>query len=125
MKLLLKPKARKQELRERRAKENLDTSELRAAAVRRARSRCECCGRAVPPLHIVMDHWLGGSGRRHEQQALENVWMLCPPCHAARTTNRPDAKFWNNVFARHCRNWGYPVLAHIEHQPLGANRSAK
>lgn len=52
----------------------------RQAAIKRARGACERCGASGP---LECDHRVplrdGGTNTR------DNLWMLCPPCHGAKT----------------------------------------
>lgn len=82
---------------------------LRSHALDRARYRCECCSSLGP---LVMDHWLGGRGRRRQEERLETVWMLCLRCNDDRTANRPSAEYWNERFEEHCARHGYPFIGH-------------
>ena len=88
----------------------LATAKLRAAVFLRANGRCESCGKPHP---VAMDHFLGGSGRRRQQQSYENTWALCSRCDSNRTHNVPSAEFWNDRFKRFAERYGYPVLAHL------------
>ncbi|HVP49669.1 MAG TPA: HNH endonuclease [Candidatus Bathyarchaeia archaeon] len=44
---------------------------------------CERCGEWTPQVVGHMHHTLGGSGRRRQQQSIENVAWLCGTCHRA------------------------------------------
>lgn len=103
----------------------LDTQTIRAVVAARADGHCEAClvydpifslASALNPLEL--DHWLGGSGRKRQAQAVENTWALHRSCHRARQANDPSAAVWNERFAAHCGRHGYPVLRHIEHARL-------
>jgi hypothetical protein len=105
---------------------SMRTAEIRAAVEERASGVCEACGRIVG-IHFcpwTMDHWLNGSGRRRQKQAVENCWALCGrpgfpgSCHDARQTYTPSVDFWNAKFAAHAAKYGYDPLPHIVHAPL-------
>jgi hypothetical protein len=93
-----------------------ETKELRGAVMERARGTCEGC--CLPSKVLVMDHWLGGGGRRRQRQSIETCWALCPGCDGRRTRNEPGAAYWNGVRADFCRAKGYPFHAHAEKQPV-------
>lgn len=92
---------------------------VRERVMSRARGRCEAC--ALHPLRgqkLQLDHWLGGGGRRNQQQTVENCWALCPSCHRKRTDNSPSARYWNDTKRIHSQMYGYPFTPHIEHEEL-------
>jgi hypothetical protein len=94
----------------------VDRATLRAFVIARARGRCENrrCRADLVLTGCVMDHWLGGSGRRSQQEKMETVWMLCLRCNQERTDNRPSAAYWNKVHAEHCKEYGYLFIPHKE-----------
>lgn len=93
--------------------ELLARGQLRHEVLERAKFRCESCGADLRKAGCVFDHWLGGSGRRREQESLETTWALCLGCNDRRTINVPSAAHWNDTFAKHCRKHGYPFVPHI------------
>lgn len=104
------------------------TAAVRDAVFERAAGRCEAferfligrqmvwrrCSRSP----IVMDHWLGGSGRRKPMESVETCWALCGLCNTDRTANDPNAAYWNIARAMHDQVHGYEHHPHIEHQPV-------
>lgn len=102
-------------------------AEIRAAVVARAKGRCEALtamrilsdytdpARHTGPLRA--DHWLGGAGRRRQQQSTNTVWAICPGCDLLRTNNWPSAAWWNRIHEAHCRLHGLPFTPHIEKAP--------
>ena len=88
--------------------------EIRIKAMERAKGQCEAPDCHNRTLDLQMDHWLGGSGRRREEEALDTVWMLCAKCHAARTCNVPSVSAWNALWRVHCKRYGYEVAGHRE-----------
>ncbi len=77
---------------------------VREAVARRAGGRCEACGRhenAVAPLEA--DHMWG----RARSESLESVWLVCRPCHRAKTDNSPTRAHWLTGFRYHCERHGY------------------
>jgi hypothetical protein len=107
--------SRKQSLEERRQKLKQDLAIIHGLVVVRAQGKCEACQR---PFHLAgpphLDHWLGGRGRRREEQSAETCWLLCTPCDALRTANSPTAAFWNGRRREHCERNRLPFVAHIE-----------
>lgn len=96
------------------------TKEIRAAVMVRANFRCEVIhsgGRCALPA-ISMDHWLGGAGRRRQQQKVETCWALCATHDYQRTHNVPSAAVWNERRRRHCDVHGHGFQPHIEHARL-------
>lgn len=116
-----KPVKRATEKRHKAGAHRAATAELRREVMARAKGCCEACGRRT--LHLALDHFLGGAGRRRQKQSIETTWALCAhpvldDCDGARTHNRPSAALWNELFAKHCEKQGYPVIAHVEHRPV-------
>jgi hypothetical protein len=62
----------------------------------------------------ILDHWLGGLGRRRPQESVATCWALCLVCDNARTRNRPDAEWWNASHKRHCAAHGYTFTPHYD-----------
>jgi hypothetical protein len=60
-----------------------------------------------------MDHWLGGSGRRRQEERPASVWALCRTCNQKRTENVPNAAYWNRQFQEHCLLHGYEFIPHV------------
>lgn len=108
---------RAREKRQKAAHHRRETADLREKVMARARGRCECCGLGG---WLELDHWVGGSGRRREQQSVETVWLLSREHHAMRSHNNPSVAEWNRRFAAHCGRHGYAFVPHVEKQPLGA-----
>jgi hypothetical protein len=116
-------KAAKRERR--RAEHREETAAIRKAVFERAGGRCEawmheggperCCRPAV-----VLDHWLGGVGRKREQQSVETCWALCEDCNRDRTASYPDADWWNTSWWWHCREYDHPFQPHIVKPHPGA-----
>lgn len=107
--------------------EGAQAARARSAAIRglvmvRAGGVCEVepyMGRFFAHMRpLVLDHWLGGSGRRRQKQSVENTWAICTPCHRERTVNSPNAAYWNEKFRQHCQRYGYPFTPHVEHAEL-------
>lgn len=96
-----------------RERATLARGELRHQVVVRAKERCEACGADLRKAGCVFDHWLGGSGRRQEQESLATTWALCLGCNDGRTANAPSAAAWNERFKAHCKKHGYPFTPHI------------
>lgn len=113
-----KPMSRLKVLRARHQLQQRASAELHRAVMARSRGRCECCARLVGTLALQLDHFLGGSGRRREEQSVENCWALCEGDHYRRTVNLPSTAAWNAAFAEHCRRNGFPILQHVEHDPV-------
>ena len=113
-----KPKKRLAALRARHQLAVAATAELRRLVMARSRGHCEGCGHFYGTMVLQLDHWLGGSGRRRQAQAIANCWGLCPGCHSRRSQNLPDSAHWNRLFSRHCVRRGYHVLNHVEHDPV-------
>lgn len=88
---------------------------IRHQAIARAHGRCEnpTCKADLREHGAIMDHWLGGSGRREQEESLDTVWMLCLRCNQERTDNRPSARYWNHRFNIHCNQYGYNYTPHI------------
>jgi len=101
---------------EKRANHREETARIRDAVFARADGKCENCFKT--DLHLQLDHWLGGSGRRVQRQSLASTWAVCASCHFARTDNMPDAAYWNDRFERHCFKHGYFFHPHAEHAPV-------
>ena len=93
----------------------LARGELRHDAITRSGGRCEnpSCEKPLVYRGCVFDHWLGGSGRRHLEERLDTVWVLCMECNHARTFNAPSAEYWNHRFKRFCELHGYDFRPHI------------
>lgn len=123
--LSLKSKAvRPSAMRAEKAKKRLLGKEamrsLRAEVFARAGSVCEVhdgIGRCDQPA-VVLDHWLGGSGRRRQKQTVGTTWGLCFACDRHRTANIPGAAYWNKAFQRQCIRHGYTFVPHVEHAQL-------
>ncbi len=71
---------------------------------------------------VVLDHWLGGIGRRTQMESVETCWLLCSICNFDRTHNRPSAAWWNANRAQHDHLYGYPHTPHIETLAVLASR---
>lgn len=118
---LVKPMQRKREAveRQKRLSKREETARIRAAVEARAEGCCEYCSSTFSfPDPAEMDHWLGGSGRRRQEQSVETCWLLHRNCHRLRQEALPSAAHWNENFKRHCKKYGYRFTPHIEHQPL-------
>lgn len=61
----------------------------------------------------ILDHWLGGSGRRQAFESVETTWFLCEGCNGKRGANDPSAAHWNEAFEEHCVKHGYAFTPHI------------
>jgi 5-methylcytosine-specific restriction endonuclease McrA len=88
---------------ERRENHREETREIRAAVWKRSEGGCENCGIGLEDWEGELDHWLGGSGRRRQQQGTETTWRLCRPCHRARSANSPSYAAWKLRWAAHRR----------------------
>jgi hypothetical protein len=88
----------------------LRRGELRHDVLVRSRGRCENPG--CPGDAAVWDHWLGGSGRRQQEESVETTWALCVGCNLRRTLNVPSAGHWNERFRLHCERHRYPYTPH-------------
>lgn len=109
-------KARLAKQKQKRLTKKEETARIRGACAARAQGFCEnhdCLG-----YPEEMDHWLGGNGRRRQQQSIATCWMLCSACHRDKTRGVPSAAEWNRRFAAHCLRHIYPFTPHIEHAPL-------
>ena len=93
----------------------LARGELRHDVVVRSNGRCEnpACRKVITSGGCSWDHWLGGNGRRQEQESLATTWLLCAACDYARTNNEPSATYWNERFKTHCERHGYPFTQHL------------
>ena len=111
-----KPQKRERKASKREARSQASTARarLRIRAIERAKGRCEnpSCRADLHTNGAIMDHWLGGIGRRVQQERLETVWMLCLRCNKDRTDNSPSATYWNMRFSIHCRAHGYSFTPH-------------
>lgn len=117
---LAKSRPRRDNAKAKRRAEREETGNIRRKVFERAAGGCEAytfplgtdtaerCGE--PPE--ILDHWLGGSGRRRPKQSVETCWALCGDCNDDRTANFPDADWWNESFRLHCQANGYPFLGH-------------
>ncbi len=109
--LALKPKRSLKPAKARRAvkgKAHMEgIGEIRRGVFTRAGGRCEECERELDEIHLSVDHFFGGSGRRRALQSVETCWVLCSPCHIHKTRNFPSAKHWLENFIRHCEKYGY------------------
>lgn len=107
-------RARKDEKKARRRAQGEARSNIRAKVLERSRGRCEnpSCRASLQRHGAIMDHWLGGSGRRTQQESVATCWMLCLRCNRNRTDNYPDAVSWNAAFKDHCERNGYDFLPH-------------
>jgi hypothetical protein len=94
--------------------------EIRKQVIDRSGGRCENprCRADLREHGCEVDHWLGGSGRRSQDQAVATCWALCVSCHQDRTLNIPDAGTWNRHFEIHCLRYGYSFTPHAEHASL-------
>ena len=88
---------------------------IRDEVFARAKGRCEAwpsgdvrCGNKPE----VLDHWLGGIGRRRQKEEVSTCWALCLKCNDHRTANWPSAAYWNDSFARHCYGHDYDFIEH-------------
>jgi hypothetical protein len=93
----------------------LARGELRHDVVVRSGGRCENpgCRKVITSGGCSWDHWLGGNGRRQQQESIETTWLLCSECDYARTHNAPSAGYWNARFKTHCETHGYAFTPHI------------
>lgn len=57
------------------------TAQLRAELIALVGEFCERCGWPTPAALGHMHHTRGGSGRRRQEQSIENVAWLCGGCH--------------------------------------------
>ena len=57
------------------------TAEIRAKVVELAGEKCERCNQPLPESEGHMHHTVGGSGKRRQQQSLENCAWICFWCH--------------------------------------------
>jgi hypothetical protein len=118
-------KAAKRERR--RAEHAAKTTDIRRWVLIRADNKCEAvdpgaserCGRPA----TVLDHWEGGVGRRRQRQGIENCWLLCDFHNQRRTANFPNADWWNEAWAAHCRFWFYPFTPHLTRSGAGARET--
>jgi hypothetical protein len=108
--------SRKTEKAARKDARRLATRAVYEAVRERAAGKCEACGRARH--QPIMDHWLGGSGRRKQLESVETCWGLCGMCNRQRTDNSPNAAYWNDIRRVFCVRYGYPFVPHIEHARL-------
>lgn len=116
-----KPTPRKTLRAEKKRTHKEATDAIHGAVLLRSRGACEAPNCGTRSFVLQMDHWLGGSGRRRTLQSIETCWMLCRPCHDARTRDG-QTKYWNHYFAIHCANHGYPFTPHIEKPPFSPRR---
>lgn len=95
----------KQKAAAKRADKNAETAAIRKAAMERAEGKCEFCG--LPDglfgRQLQLDHFAG----RARSESVETCWVLCPPCHRAKTDSKPSAEAWLNAFLVHCDEHGY------------------
>ena len=110
-----KPRAvdRKAAARRERKQEILERAALRDDVIARSGCRCEACGADLRTAGMVLDHWLGGNGRRKALESLKTLWALCLSCNEKRTANKPNAAHWNKIFERHCERYNYEFTPHI------------
>lgn len=102
------------------------TSSIRPAVFERAGDRCEAWhpGKSEGSWHrcekkaTIWDHWMSGTGRRRQKQAVETTWALCDSCNFARTEKIPNIEWWNESHRVHCELYGYLFEPHIEHSPV-------
>lgn len=105
---------------------NAETARLREYVFTRAGGLCEAYwfipgsdhrNRCLRPT-TDLDHWLGGNGRRRQQQSAANTWALCWVHHRLRTDASPSDAFWNESFAIHAKVHGYDPEPHVKHAKL-------
>lgn len=70
----------------------------------------------------ILDHWLGGVGRRRTSESWQTCWALCRKCNADRTANHPSAEYWNVVHQAHCARYGFAWKPHITRERFEALR---
>jgi len=91
----LAPRPRSSAVRKTEWKRRSKSAELKVIRVeveKRAGGKCENCGaRFSPASPAELDHQFG---RVRAKQSVRNCWMLCRPCHRARTNNSPSATWW-------------------------------
>lgn len=87
---------------------------LRIAVVTRAAGRCEACGDSVTTKTSEMDHVFG----RARAEDFETVWMLCRPCHFAKTNALPSREAWLRRFHRHAERLGHGRALELVRQQL-------
>lgn len=107
--------ARERAERAEREREIFARAELRHDCLVRGKYLCENqkCRANLATTGMAFDHWLGGIGRRRQQESLKTTWVLCYGCNERRTANIPSAAYWNDRFAEHCRKHKYPFTPHI------------
>lgn len=88
------------------------TSAIRVEVERRAAGDCENCGVNILSTGWLgeMDHARGASGGR-PKQSVENCWLLCKPCHGAKTDSKPSPGWWFEREIRHFRDYSYTAEA--------------
>lgn len=127
---VLKPKKDRPRAVKKRAKKEARRERIfriREAVRERAGGRCEAATlgfdtdlgvevwRRCRNPGAILDHWLGGSGRRQTFESVETTWLLCVDDNDKRTANDPTAAHWNEVFEGHCGRHGYAFTPHIVH----------
>lgn len=81
-------------------------AKVRPLVEARAAGSCECgCGTRFGAFGDTAE-WDEFHGRRHI--SVEETWFLARRCHQAKTANFPSRRYWDNIFASHCRRMGYP-----------------
>ena len=116
---LPKPEPRKKSKARKQKAHRESTSAIRRKVMERAGGYCEAC--LAPSGDLRLDHWLGGSGRRRQAQAVGNTWALCRSCDFGRTHNIPNAAEWNAINKAHCVRYGYAFYPHLE-KTIGRTR---
>lgn len=97
---------------------------IREAVRERAHGRCEAQILRMDPMGFqvwvrcqnsgrILDHWLGGSGRRQTFESIETTWFLCGGCNDKRGANDPSAEHWNESHLEHCLKHGYEFTPHL------------
>lgn len=116
--LLPKPtkKERKQKKEKKRRLRMEELQQIREAVYKRSHRHCEnpmCQAELTQATGGEFDHWLGGNGRRQQEESVETVWLLCRNCHIERTANLPSSAAWNLRFELHCERYGYSWTPHF------------
>lgn len=99
-----------------RAAHREETARIREAVMTRAGGYCEACGGpATGTDPLVLDHMLGGIGRRRQRQSVETCWAIHGmTCHVNRTNNAPAAALWRTWMQLFLERHGYPVPKELQ-----------
>lgn len=86
----------------------MTTGEVHAACMERmltaGKGLCEACQCPFTLLDPPeRDHYLGGWGRRKQQDTFEGCWIIHKwKCHENKTHNEPSVAFWNAIRKAFC-----------------------